>query len=177
MTFDYWKDQKILILKTREVESPRRWTLQSSWIDFFIPTDLTINDVKFTPLSDPISTKSITKDKKLYIAPGEGLMIPTGIKMIIKDGFDLVFDNKSWIAVKKWLVIWAKVIDSDYRWEVHIHLINTSNYIKSVKLWDKVAQAILRKVYNDDPKIINQDQFDKFLDTERGEGWFWSTWS
>lgn len=164
------------ILKTRDVKSPERGTKTSSWIDFFIPKDITIEDIKFTPLEDPISTKYI-KDETIYIQPGEGIMIPTWIKTIIHPKFDLVFDNKSWIAVKKWLVIWAKVIDADYRWEIHIHLINTSNEVKQIKLWDKIAQAILRPVILDEPEFIVEEEYNKHCETERWEWGFWSTWT
>ncbi len=44
------------------------------------------------------------------------MLIPSLIKTIIDPWYDLVFNNKSWIAAKKWLIIGAKVIDSSYRW-------------------------------------------------------------
>jgi len=163
------------IIKTREVKTPERWTELSSWIDFFIPTDLTIENVKFTPLEDNSWTKYI-KDNTIFIQPWEWVLIPTWIKMIIEPWFDLVFDNKSWVASKKWLIIWAKVVDADYRWEVHIHLINTSNSLKTLKLWEKVAQAIIRPIVLVLPQIITDEEFEKACNTERGDGWFWSTW-
>lgn len=86
-----------------------------------------------------------------------------------------MFENKSGIAVKKGLVIGAKVIDADYRGEIHIHLINTSSFDQTVSLGDKVAQAILREVYLHDPKEITEDEFNEENNTERGEGGFGST--
>lgn len=165
----------IQFLKIRDVKSPERWTKLSSGIDFFIPNDLKVWDIKRTPLENNIWMEVPIYEWEILIPVNEGVLIPSWIKTIIKPWFDLVFDNKSWVASKKWLIIWAKVVDSDYRWEVHIHLINTTNYTQKIKLWDKVAQAIIRKVELIEPYEITQEEFEKQRNTERGEGWFWST--
>ncbi len=163
-------------IRIRDVKNPQRWTLDSSWIDFFIPNDL--ERVKETPNDvDRIERFCEVVCWSISIQPWRWILIPTWIKTIIKSGYDMVFDNKSWIAVKKWLIIWAKVIDADYRWEIHIHLINSSDYVQFVKLWDKVAQAIIREVVLDDLEEIEENEFDLEDDTERWEGWFWSTWN
>jgi len=161
--------------KVRNVKSPERWTKHSSGIDFFIPNILLMKDIKNTPSEDIKPINSIIRDGNIYINSGEWILIPSWIKTIIKSWYDLVFDNKSWITVKKWLIIWAKVIDADYRWEIHLHLINTSSFAQKIKLWDKIAQAIIRKVILWDIKNISKDKFEEYSKTERWEGWFWST--
>ncbi|HMS90639.1 MAG TPA: hypothetical protein PKC87_00240 [Candidatus Absconditabacterales bacterium] len=161
------------IIKTREVKTPERGTELSSGIDFFIPTDLT--EITVTPTETVIHDKKTIIDSEITIDPGCGALIPTGIKMIIEPGFDLVFDNKSGVASKKGLIIGAKVVDSDYRGEVHIHLINTTNSVQKLKLGEKVAQAIIRPVVLVSPQIITNEDFEKACNTERGEGGFGST--
>ncbi|MDD3302242.1 MAG: hypothetical protein PHN31_01705 [Candidatus Gracilibacteria bacterium] len=161
-------------IRIRDVKNPQRGTLDSSGIDFFIPNDL--ERVKETPNDvDRIERFCEVVCGSISIQPGRGILIPTGIKTIIKSGYDMVFDNKSGIAVKKGLIIGAKVIDADYRGEIHIHLINSSDYVQFVKLGDKVAQAIIREVVLDDLEEIEENEFDLEDDTERGEGGFGST--
>lgn len=163
----------LMILKTRDVKIPTRGTSTSSGIDFFIPEDL--ENLALTPIGNTFMETQQLVWNGFEIIPWMGVLIPTGIKTIIRPGFDLVFDNKSGIATKKGLVIGAKVIDSDYRGEIHIHLINTSNEKQYVYRGDKVAQAILRQVSLDFPLEIFEEQFKMFADTERGEGGFGST--
>jgi len=161
-------------IKCRDVKSPERWTKFSSWYDFFIPYDL--DKISKTPKSANIWEFDVEENWCIHIYPQEWVLIPSWIKTIIESWYDLVFDNKSWVAVKEWLIIWASVIDSDYRWEIHLHLINTSNYIITLQLGQKVAQAILRKVELVNPIEITEEEFIKESDTERWTGWFGSTW-
>ena len=162
---------KIRFIKIRDVKSPERGHPTSSWIDFFIPNDLT--DIKMTP-----SGKWIWRfnNWELMILPWEWALIPSWIKMIIDSWYDLVMKNKSWVAIKKGFIVWAEVIDSEYRWEVHIHIINTSKDVQTVELWQKIIQGILREVILDLPKEVSEKQFEMESNTNRGSGWFWSTW-
>lgn len=162
-------------IKCRDVKNPIRWFETSSWIDFFIPNDLTA--VKLTPqISWSFMMRMFDNDWHILLAPWEWLLIPSWIKTIIKSWYDLVFENKSWISTKQWLIIWAKVVDSEYRWEIHLYLINTSNTFTYIKLWQKVAQWILRKVELYNPKEISDEEFKKNEETERWEWGFGSTW-
>lgn len=161
------------ILKVRDVKTPNRGTKHSSGIDFFIPSDL--ENVQTTPSEGNGENTLLyisVVEGKIVIPAGKGILIPSGIKTIIAPCFDLVFENKSGVAVKKGLIIGAKVIDADYRGEIHIHLINTSSFDQTVSLGDKVAQAILREVYLVDPLEITEEEFNEENDTERGEGGF-----
>lgn len=161
------------ILKTRNVKTPERGTEYSSGIDFFIP--LNLEWLKVTPSEQSGENVRFSQEGKFEILPGEGLLIPTGIVTVIDPGYDLVFENKSGVAVKKGLIIGAKVVDSDYRGEVHIHVINTSKFIQTISEGEKLAQAILREVELDDIEEISQEEFNQLCATERGTGGFGST--
>ena len=163
---------KIKFLKIRNVKNPTRANSSDSGIDFFIPNDLT--EVQVTPST--FYGKEEVENWFITILPWTWVLIPTWIKTIIEEGYDLVFENKSGVSVKYWLVIWAKVVDSSYRWEVHIHLINTSKEVIKVELWQKVAQGVIRKVENDIPEEISEEEFKKFENTDRGSWGFGSTW-
>ncbi len=162
------------ILKIRDVKTPERGTASSSGIDFFVPNNL--EWVEVTPKTNPQNCR-FEKDGSFKIHPGEGLLIPTGIKTVIQPGYDLVFDNKSGVAVKKGLVVGANVVDSDYRGECHIHVINTSKEVQTISAGDKIVQAIVRKVILDLPEEISEEDFNALSNTERGEGGFGSTWT
>lgn len=160
-------------IKTRDVKSPCRANSTDSGLDFFVPLDLT--EVKIT-WYDTHKINQTWEDSPIIILPWEGALIPSWIKMIIEPWYDLVFENKSWVSVKKHLIIWAKVVDSSYRWEVHLHLINVWKVAQYIKLWEKIAQWILRKVELSNPEEITQEEFDENSNTTRWEWWFGSTW-
>lgn len=165
---------KIKFVKIRDVKSPERANNTDSWIDFFIPKDLKRSEIKMTPTMYDKDT--LFFEKSIEIPRWFWVLIPSWIKCIIEPWYDLVFENKSWISTKFWLMIWAKVVDSSYRWEVHLHLINTSNKILYIDLWAKIAQWILRKVELDKPLEITYEEFNQQIDTDRWENWFGSTW-
>lgn len=164
----------IKFIKVRNVKTPTRANNTDSWIDFFIPDDL--REIKVTP-TDIFLNYERKEDWVFEIIPWKWVLVPSGIKMIIPTWFDLVFDNKSWVAVKKWLIIWAKVVDSSYRWEVHLHLLNIWTRPITIFPWEKIAQWIVRKVELCSLDEISAEEFEKENNTERWNGWFWSTWN
>lgn len=169
----------IKILPVRDVKLPVRANKSDSGIDFFVPNEL--DSVKVTPSEIfpnefVIPKETRNSEKALIIEPWKGLLIPSWIKTIIEEGYDLVFENKSWVSTKYGLVIGAKVVDSSYRWEVHLHLINTTTKNVIIYLGQKIAQGILRKVENAVPEVITKEKFEKQSNTARGEGWFASSW-
>ncbi len=112
------------VKKVRDVKTPERGTRVASGIDFFIPNDL----------------------EEITIQPFEDVMIPSGIKVLIPEGYDLVFDNKGGVATKKKLIMGAKVVDQDFQGEVFLHVINTSDKIVTLYPGEKLTQGIIRKV-------------------------------
>jgi len=151
--------------KIRNVRNPERANLNDSWIDFFIPEDLT-NDWKWNMLPVDINWKHI-----IVIYPWESILIPLWIKVKLDYWTDLTFVNKSWIASKTWVIVWACLIDKGYIWELVLNLINTSVEVIEFKLWQKIVQWVIRNVNLSLPMewIVNDI-------TERWEWWFWSTW-
>lgn len=169
--------------KIRDVKSPVRWTAVSSWIDFFIPNALTPDDVKFTPtLGNPLLNPiHYVGDGKIIIPGGYGVLIPSWLKVLmgwdVDWTYEMVLYNKSWVAVKYNLLVWANVIDNDYRGEFNIHLINPTNDRVIVEFGQKIVQWIIRKVYLPEPEEISNEEYELNANTERGEGWFGSTWT
>lgn len=171
-------------LKVRDVKSPTRGTKTSSGIDFYIPNDLTGEDLKYTPTNMkyiPDGNVQL-KDWEIHIPWCTWVLIPSWLRIVLDSGndyetYDLVLIWKSWVSIKTNLIIWAAVIDNDYRGEFNFHLINPWVNEVVVKLWDKIIQWIIRKVSLDSLIEIDTEEFEKESNTERWEWWFWSTWA
>lgn len=174
-------------LKIRDVKSPERGTKLSSWIDFFVPNrvDSMREEITFTAknyCAQDGMREDFIEDNCIRLNPWMWVLIPSWLRVILPKWWDtytyeMVLYNKSWIAVKQNLLVWAQVIDNDYRWEFNIHLINTWNWTVFIEWWQKIAQWIIRRVELFSPIEISEQEFNKDSDTERGEWWFWSTWT
>ena len=82
---------------------------------------------------------------KITINPGKTAMIPTGIAMAIPKNYEIQIRPRSGLAAKKSISVLNTpgTVDSDYRGEVKIILINLSKKSFVVKSGDRVAQMIL----------------------------------
>lgn len=168
--------------KVRDVQSPTRWTIRSSGLDFYIPNDIQPEDVKITPLNEPVkldASKFVTEDE-VIIPGGRWMLIPSGLKVYMTPGsedyvYDLVLIGKSGVSVKTNLVVWAAVIDNDYRGEFNLHLINPWLNDVHLKKWAKVVQGIIRRAEIPEMYEIDNTAYGYCSNTQRGEGWFGST--
>lgn len=133
--------------KVKTVKSPNYGTSGSAGIDFYIPESC--------------------QPRAIY--PGEAALIPSGIVCKIPEGHCGVFLNKSGIA-RQGIIVGAQVIDSDYRGEVHIHLMNVSSKMVVIEPGQKIAQMVILPV----PKASLIEGY-VTVDTERRTGGFGST--
>ena len=83
--------------------------------------------------------------KKITINPSETAMIPTGIAVAIPRNYEIQIRPRSGLAAKKGISVLNTpgTIDSDYRGEIKIILINLSKKSFVVKSGDRIAQMIL----------------------------------
>lgn len=106
------------------------------------------------------------------IPAGRSAMIPTGLCIALKPGYELQIRSRSGLAAKH-SVICANspgTIDEDYRGEIKVILLNAGPNPFTVRRGDRVAQAVLAPVVRArwcEVTSLNQ--------TERGEGGFGST--
>ena len=106
------------------------------------------------------------------VAPGETVMIHTGIAVQIPDGLVGLVYARSGIATKRGLAPANKVgvIDSDYRGEIMVSLHNHSALPQTVEDGERIAQLVLT------PYITaNFEETDTLEDSVRGAGGFGST--
>nr|CAH7766165.1 unnamed protein product [Callosobruchus chinensis] len=113
-------------------------------------------------------------DDSVILNPLERLLIPTGIVIAIPNGFEGQVRPRSGLAAKHGITVLNSpgTIDSDYRGEVKVCLINLSNQPYEIKRGDRIAQILITPV----PEIIwnNIEEF-YAKETARNEGGFGSS--
>ena len=159
------------ILKVRNVKTPTRGTDKSAGIDFYVPEDF----------------------KSFSLLPFDDLLIPSGIKANIPEGYMLMASEKSGVTTTKDAckqagrepkpeafisptVLGAKIVDEDYQGEIHIHIINVGCQSITIKPGMKIAQFILVPVlYDTIEEVTSEEELYNGVETQRGKGGFGST--
>jgi dUTP pyrophosphatase len=108
-------------------------------------------------------------EEELTLNPGEIRLIPTGLAVAIPRGYEGQVRPRSGLALKHGIgmVNSPGTIDSDYRGEIGIIVINWGQRPFKIKRGDRIAQIIIARAYRAD--IIEVDDLDS---TQRGGGGF-----
>lgn len=111
-------------------------------------------------------------DSKLIIKPLERQLITTGISFEIPQDFEIQIRSRSGLAWKNGVVVLNApgTIDSDYRGELKIILINLSNENFTVTPNMRIAQIVCQKV-----EKIDWEDSDNLATSDRHDGGFGST--
>lgn len=111
-------------------------------------------------------------DGAVGIQPGEVQMIPTGLIMEIEPGYEGQVRPRSGLAAKCGVTVLNSpgTIDSDYRGEVKVILINHGNEAFVVEDQERIAQLVIAAL----PRVVI-DEVQETSSTERGVGGFGST--
>lgn len=140
---------KIKIVKEKNVILPEYETIGSAGVDVR------------ANIEEAISLNSL-----------ERVLIPTGIKMAIPLGYEVQVRPRSGLAIKHGITMLNSpgTIDSDYRGEIKIIVVNLSkdNYV--IQPNERIAQLVLNKV--EQMEFVEVEVLDE---TERGEGGFGHT--
>jgi dUTP pyrophosphatase len=107
----------------------------------------------------------------ISIKPGKRVLIPTGIKMAIPDGYEAQIRPRSGLSLKTDLMVVNSpgTIDSDYRGEIKVIMGNFGSEQVTINRGDRIAQVVFA------PVIRANLIFESLNDTERGTGGFGST--
>ncbi|HNR40293.1 MAG TPA: dUTP diphosphatase [Acidobacteriota bacterium] len=106
----------------------------------------------------------------LTLAPGERRLVPTGLRVAIPPGHAGLVWPRSGIAVRDGIDTMAGVIDSDYRGEVRVLLINHGREPFRIRRGDRIAQLLVQRV--EPAEFVPADGLPE---SARGEGGFGST--
>lgn len=107
--------------------------------------------------------------KAVILNPGEIRLIPTGLVVSVPPGYEAQIRPRSGLALEYGIgmVNSPGTIDSDYRGEIGIIVINWGQRPFTIRRGDRIAQMIITRVYRAD--IMEVEVLDS---TQRGEGGF-----
>jgi len=106
----------------------------------------------------------------IEIKPGERKAISTGLSFEIQEGYVMLVWDKSGLSKNFGLHTLAGVIDSGFRGEVNILVINHGSETHIFEKHDKIAQVLVQKV-----EQANFEEVDELSDSSRGDGGWGST--
>ena len=111
-------------------------------------------------------------NETLVIEPHKWAMVPTGIAIALPVGFEAQVRPRSGLAAKKGITVLNSpgTVDSDYRGEVRVILINHSDEPFVIKDGDRIAQMVIARHESACFEVV-----DSLDETERGAGGFGST--
>jgi len=115
---------------------------------------------------DAVSAEDIS------LAPGERHAVATGLALAIPPGYEIQVRPRSGLALKHGISVpnTPGTVDSDYRGELKVILINHGTEAFAIKRGDRVAQLVLAPVVR-----AAWDEVAELGDTQRGSGGFGST--
>jgi len=108
--------------------------------------------------------------ENISVEPNQRVQIGTGIAMEIPEGFVGLIWDKSGLSHKSGLKTVGGVVDSQYRGEIKVGMINLSNETYNFEAGQKIAQMLIQKV-----EQVDLMESDTLSETDRGEGGFGST--
>ena len=113
------------------------------------------------PVAEPVTLK-----------PGERAMVPTGLSVAIPEGYEIQVRPRSGLAAKHGLTCLNTpgTIDSDYRGEIKVILINLGAEAFVIQRGERIAQLVLAPVTR-----LAWSEVDVLDETARGAGGFGST--
>ena len=106
------------------------------------------------------------------LAPGDIVLIPTAFAVSIPMGYELQIRPRSGLAIRHGITIINSpgTIDTDYRGEVRIGLINLGSQPFTINRGDRIAQMVLAPVVRAELKVVQE-----LDETERAGGGFGHT--
>mgnify|MGYP001566795408 FL=1 len=109
---------------------------------------------------------------ELVLAAGARALVPTGLRFVIPEGFEVQIRPRSGLALKHGITLpnAPGTIDSDYRGALGVIVLNAGQDSFTIAHGDRIAQMILAPVVRADFELVEQ-----LSETARGEGGFGST--
>jgi dUTP pyrophosphatase len=110
-----------------------------------------------------------------WIFPNSRVLIPTGLKFDIPDGYEIQVRSKSGLALNQGLFVLNSpgTVDSGYLGEIQVILFNTTQEKVKIEKGQKIAQAVLCPVVSG--KWVNLTQISNLGSKDRNDNGFGST--
>jgi dUTP pyrophosphatase len=115
---------------------------------------------------------ALAEDAALTLEPGARALIPTGLKMALEPGWEAQVRPRSGLALKHGITCLNTpgTIDSDYRGEVGVILVNLGQEPFVIRRGERIAQMVIAPVVQ-----VSVSEVDTLDETTRGAGGFGST--
>lgn len=115
---------------------------------------------------------AVPEAEPMVLAPGARAMVPTGLSVAIPEGYEIQVRPRSGLAAKHGLTCLNTpgTIDSDYRGEIKVILINLGAEPFTIQRGERIAQLVLAPITR-----LAWQEVDTLGETERGAGGFGST--
>lgn len=115
---------------------------------------------------------ALAEDAALTLEPGARALIPTGLKMALEPGWEAQVRPRSGLALKHGITCLNTpgTIDSDYRGEVGVILVNLGQEPFVIRRGERIAQMVIAPVAQ-----VSVSEVDTLDETARGAGGFGST--
>ncbi len=114
----------------------------------------------------------LTASERVAIAPGGRVLVPTGLAIAIPEGYAGFVLPRSGLAIKHGVTVINApgLIDSGYRGELRVGLVNHGEHVFTIEPGDRIAQLVIMAVQT--PEFYEVADLDE---TVRGDGGFGST--
>jgi dUTP pyrophosphatase len=113
---------------------------------------------------------------KLTLKPLQRVLIPTGLYFELPNGYELQVRPRSGHSFKTGLMAILGTVDTGYRGEVKVIMINLSDSEQVIEQGERVAQGVVApRVSGDFGKMIKLESVEELTETERGVSGFGST--
>ncbi|WP_273185483.1 dUTP diphosphatase [Hyphomonas adhaerens] len=115
---------------------------------------------------------AVPENEPVVLAPGARAMVPTGLSVAIPQGYEIQVRPRSGLAAKHGLTCLNTpgTIDSDYRGEIKVILVNLGQEAFTIQRGERIAQLVLAPVTR-----LAWQAVDSLDQTARGAGGFGST--
>ena len=115
---------------------------------------------------------ALAEDAPLTLAPGARALVPTGLKIALEPGYEAQVRPRSGLALKHGLTCLNSpgTVDSDYRGEVGVILINHGQEPFVIRRGERIAQMVIAR--HEQADMVEVGSLDE---TARGAGGFGST--
>ena len=143
------KKIQVKVVRVKGVELPKYETEGSAGMDVR------------ANIKEPITLKSL-----------ERILVPTGLKVAIPEGYEIQVRPRSGLAIKHGITMLNTpgTVDSDYRGELKVIVVNLSNETYTIEPNERIGQFVLNKI--EQIEFVEVEELDS---TERGEGGFGHT--
>ncbi|EFI53690.1 dUTP diphosphatase [Afipia sp. 1NLS2] len=115
---------------------------------------------------------AVPEDKPIQLAPGDRVLVPTGLAIALPAGYEAQVRPRSGLAIKHGLTVLNSpgTIDADYRGEIGVPLINHGRGTFTIRRGERIAQMVVAPVVQ-----VAFESVGELPPSARGAGGFGST--